>query len=240
MLGSRTLKSAMLALAGAMLLGNTSSAEIEALLAEGRDAEAFALVEKGANTGSIEMLTNLAWLYDEGRGTAQDRARAGELYREAAASGHAFAQWRLGTLIDTGEVPGDPVEAVSLFKQAVYRGNTNAMTSLAVMYAAGRGVEQDFDQTRMYYEMAARQGNAHAIQGLGVLYANGEGVEQDMVEALAYWLIATQMGNETAAGFLNSYSEGISRAEQEILVERANELIVALGFQGTLAMDPVG
>lgn len=240
MLGSRTLKSAMLAIAGGMLLGNTTPAEIERLMEEGREAEAFALVEKAADAGSIPMLTNLAWMYDEGRGVAEDDAKAAQLYRDAAASGHPFAQWRLGMMIDAGEAPGELFEAVSLFKQAVYQGNTNAMTSLAVMYATGRGVEQDFDQTRMYYEMAARQGNAHAVQGLGVLFANGQGVEKNMGEAIAYWLIASRLGSLAATETLSPLIGQLDDEQRGDVTARANELIGLLGFQGTIALDPVG
>lgn len=238
--GSRRLKTAMLALAGAVLLGNTTPAEIEALLADGRDAEAFALVEKAADAGSIPMLTNLAWMYDEGRGVAEDDAKAAQLYREAAASGHPFAQWRLGMMIDTGEAPGELFEAVSLLKQAVYQGNTNAMTSLAVMYATGRGVEQDFDQSRMYYEMAARQGDAHAVHGLGVLFANGQGVEKNMGEAIAYWLIASRLGSAAATESLSPLVGQLDEKQRGDVVARANELIGLLGFQGTIALGPAG
>lgn len=230
-------KSTILALAGALLLGNAPLEDAQVLMQQGKEAEALALLEAAAAGGDAAVLANLAWLYDEGHGTPKDPARAAELYREAAAKGQGFARWRLGVMIDEGLTPGDLSEAVLLFKQAVYQGNIAAMTSLAVMYATGRGVDQDFELARMHYEMAARLGNAHAVQGLGLLYARGEGVAPDLDEAAAYWLVADQMGNEQAASYLRAMSAEFDADDRARVIARAKALSGELGLMQEESAD---
>ncbi len=230
MRGSNFRRRVGLALAGMVLMANAPLEDAQRLMQEGKAAEAFAIVEQAAADGDAAAIANLGWFYDEGHAVAVDKSRAAELYRQAADLGNAFARWRLGVMIDERLAPGDTDDAVLLFKQAVHQGNTNAMTSLAVMYAMGRGVEQDFDQARMHYEMAARLGNPHAFQGLGVLYANGEGVGQDLDEATAYWLIASQLGHEGARQRVNSLLSQMNAEARERLVARANELLEEMGI----------
>ena len=230
------LRSTMLALAGALLLGNAPLEDAQTLLQQGKQAEAFALVEQAAKAGDAAALAELGHYYEEGRGVPASMDKAAELYRQAADKGDATARWRLGVMIDEGTAPGDTSDAVLLFKQAIYQGNTQAMTSLAVMYAMGRGVPQDFAQARMHYEMAARLADPHGFAGLGVLYARGEGVEQNVEEAVAYWLIADQLGDETAARYLQGLWEQLGAADRERLVARANALLGEMG----LAPKPAG
>ena len=109
------------------------------------------------------------------------------------------------------------------------------MTSLAVMHATGRGVKQDYGETRRYYEMAARAGNPHGLQGLGVLYINGEGVEQSRVEAMAHWLVALSLGNETASAYYEQISKQLDDTEMHAIVKRANELSAEYGFNSSFS-----
>ncbi|MEZ5692631.1 MAG: tetratricopeptide repeat protein [Altererythrobacter sp.] len=134
-------------------------------------------------------------------------------------------------MIDEGTTPGTIEESVELFASAA-QGSLHAMTSLAVMYASGRGVPQDFGQAHTYYEMAARKGNPHGMQGLGVLYFNGEGVTTDRIEAMAFWLVALTAGNETASGYYQQTSHTYDDAEMHAVIERANELAEEFGYPG--------
>ena len=61
------------------------------------------------------------------------------------------------------------------------------------VYQEGNGVEQDFEQTRDWYQRAADQGLARAQHGLGVLYATGRGVERaDYTEAARWFELAAR------------------------------------------------
>lgn len=214
-----------------LLIANTPKEQAMDLIEQGKEADAFALIEKSANRGDAESIAYLAWFYDNGRHVEQDIARASTLYRKAAEQGDSYAQWRLGVLMDEGLTEGSVEQAVELFRQAVAQGSTNAMTSLAVMHATGRGVAKDYAATRRYYQMAAENGNPHALQGLGVLYMNGEGVEKSRVEAMAHWLLALSLGSETASGYYQLVSKQIDDAEMHAIFKRANALSEQYGYE---------
>jgi TPR repeat protein len=73
------------------------------------------------------------------------------------------------------------------------------MTSLAVMYATGEGVEQDYTRARELYEQAVDAGGSHALKNLAGMYARGEGVEVDLVHAYVLVATAEQLGDQEAA-----------------------------------------
>lgn len=224
--------------AALLLMANGIADRAEALMGEGKEAEAFALVEREAENGDPEAVNYLAWFFDNGRHVAADRARAASLYREAAELGVPYAQWRLGVMIDTGETPGEAEEAIALFEKAAAQNFTNAMTSLAVMHATGRGTERDPVAARFYYSMAAAAGNPHAIRGLGVLYLHGEGVDADPMEAAAYFLIAAGFENEEAKTAFDVTTKGFDEADMQKVVARANELLTELGFDYGIEFAP--
>ena len=213
------------------LLANTIGDRAEALMEEGKEAEAFELVRQGAADGDADAINYLAWFYDNGRHVQTDRARAASLYRDAAEQGVAYAQWRLGVMIDMGETPGTPEDAFALFEKSAAQDFTNAMTSLAVMHATGRGTERDPIAARYYYSMAAAAGNAHAVRGLGILFLHGEGVDANPIEAAAYFLIAASLGNEEGQTCFDVVSEEFDEETLQRVADRANELVEELGFQ---------
>ena len=137
----------MALLAAVLLMGNTYRDQAAELLDRNKDAEALALLKDGAAKGDATAIDGLAWMYETGRVVVRDTAEAARLYRLAAEAGEAHAQWRLGVMIDMGEAPGTAEEAVRLLTASADQGYSNAMASLAVMYAVGNGVPQDFAQT---------------------------------------------------------------------------------------------
>lgn len=178
---------------------------------------------------SPSRLAALVSRYRSGSMGKAEKARAAQVFAKAAAAGDPRAQWQLGVMIDKGETAGSLQDAVELFRRAAGQKNADAMASLAVMYARGRGVEQDYAAAMRYYQAAARFGNAHALQGLGVLYANGQGVGQDMHEALAYWLVAAAAGDASALTLLDRYLPTDTR-ETAAIYERANTIADAYGI----------
>ena len=197
---------------------------IQALVDKGEDERGFALAQRGAEAGDPRAIEWVAWFYDEGRGVERDVTLAAKNYRIAAAAGQNYARWRLGVMIDTGEAEGTLEEAVELFKAAADEDFTNAITSLAVMQATGRGTELDYEASLENYMRAARLGNPHGIQGVGVLFARGEGVPRDLDEAMAWFLVAAAVGNEAGNANFNAMTQGMSDAEIQPIVERAYEI----------------
>ena len=216
------------AIAAALMLAcaplSAASERVDALLETGMDAQAFAAAQDGAAAGDAELTGYLGWFYDNGRHVARDRARAAQLFRQAADGGDAYSQWRLAVMIDEGLAPGTLGEAVALFRRSAAQKNSDGMVGLAVMHATGRGVARDFDATMRYYQAAARMGNAHGLQGIGVLYANGEGVAQDLGEAVAFWLVASAAGDESSDELLAEFMPRIDGAAADTLLARADAI----------------
>jgi TPR repeat protein len=218
-----------------------SPAQVDQFLNAGQDAEAFALAQSGADLGHAELTGYLGWFYEQGRHVAADPDQAVRLFRKAADMGDAYAQWRLGVLIDEGTATGTLQEALTLFRKAAGQKHADALVSLAVMHAGGRGTEQDFVAAMRYYQAAALRGNSHGLQGIGIMHANGEGVPADFNEALAYWMVASAAGNETADTLLSQYFPALSDEEGLAVITRAEMLAriygVALGFEVADASD---
>jgi TPR repeat protein len=100
------------------------------------------------------------------------------------------------------ERPADAAKAVEWFKQSAESGSTQGMTSLAVMYATGDGVKQDWERARELYEEAAEGGEAHALLNLSGMYLRGEGVETDPVHGFVLLSQAASGGDEQAQNLL--------------------------------------
>ncbi len=70
-------------------------------------------------------------------------------------------------------------QAVQAFLQAAAAGNADAMAYLGDLYFEGRGVPQDYQEARGWFERGSSAGSAMAMTGLGTLYDSGNGVKQD-------------------------------------------------------------
>lgn len=189
----------------------------------------LATVQAEAAKGHADAISTLGWMYELGKGVAEDDAKAASLYRTAIAQGDSFGQWRMGVMIDEGSAKGTTEEAVALFRQAAAQKSAGATASLGVMYATGRGVERDYEAAMRYYQAAARMGSAHGIEGIGVLYANGQGVERNMNEALAHWMVAAAAGDEDAMKLLVEHMPASSDPEAGPIYDRASVIADAYG-----------
>lgn len=200
----------------------------------------LAAVQAEATKGKPDAISTLGWMYEMGRGVAEDDAKAASFYRTAIAQGDAFGQWRMGVMIDDGTARGSATEAVALFRKAAVQKSPGATASLGVMYATGRGVERDYDAAMRYYQAAARMGSAHGIEGIGVLYANGQGVERNMQEALAHWMVAAAAGDEDAMKLLMQYMPASSSPEAASINARAHTIADAYGVYGDDVQSGIG
>ena len=91
------------------------------------------------------------------------------------------------------------------YQSAAQEGDTTAMNNIGVMYANGRGVDQDYDEAIIWFSEAARQGNATAQNNLcivynhlGWMYAKGVGVDQDYGQAFDWFTKAAEQGHAEA------------------------------------------
>lgn len=121
-------------------------------------AEAARLYQQAVEGGHQEAAVNLAVLYQDGRGVAQDYGRAHALYRPAAEAGNARAQNNLGLLYVRGHgVAQNYEQAALLFAAAAEQGLAKAMTNLGVLYENGFGVGLDEAQAEALYRAAGNR-----------------------------------------------------------------------------------
>jgi uncharacterized protein len=103
---------------------------------------------------------------------------------------------------------------------AAAHGNAEAECNLAILYQAGIGVPQSFQDALTWYQKAAEQGYAKAQHNLGALYGNGQGTTKDFVRAYKWLLLAQRTGYKDSQQALDSLgsqmtSEQIAEAKRQ-------------------------
>ena len=120
---------------------------------------AFQLLEPLAEEGNVEAQGNLAWLYKNGAGVAQDSSLAAKWYLKAAEQGNAYAQFNYGDMCQRGEgVAQSDEEAVKWYLKAAQQGQANAQFSLAEMYLDGAGVEENLVEAYAWIHVVVASG----------------------------------------------------------------------------------
>ena len=83
---------------------------------------------------------------------------------------------------------------VRLYKEAINKGNVDAMNDLGALYYDGRGCCQDFTKAIHYYEMAASHGNEYAQENLGYCYYYGRDIPVNYEKAFHYFAMGAFCG----------------------------------------------
>jgi TPR repeat protein len=110
-------------------------------------AQAIAWYRKAADQGDAMAQMNLAIVYDQGIGIAQDYSEAAGLYRKAAEQGLPQAQYNLGLLYLYGRgMPKNGAQAAEWMRKAAEQGETAAQYNLGVCYISGDGVDRDISE----------------------------------------------------------------------------------------------
>jgi len=92
---------------------------------------------------------------------------------------------------------------------------------VAMNYAAGTGVPQDFKQASFWLEKSANQGFAAGQYRLASLYEKGEGVTKDMDKAASWYEKAAAQGNVKAMhnlAVIHAEGRGVSQDFKEAAV----------------------
>jgi TPR repeat protein len=90
---------------------------------------------------------------------------------------------------------GDYTTAEKTFRKLAGQGDTQAQSSLGLMYLAGRGVPQDFTEALKWFRQAADQGDVLAQVAVGGMYLSGQGVAKDYAEGLKWLRQAADKGD---------------------------------------------
>lgn len=198
------------------------------LYAQERYEEAFALAQTRANAGSAVADNWLGLMYEAGNGTKADIQAAEQHYRAAARSGENHARWRLGVLMDEGQIAGSAEEAVGFFELCAREDYTDCIVSLAVMQATGRGTLEDDEAAFENYLRAAQIGDPGGMRGVGIMIMFGEGVPQDTSEAGAWILLSASLGNEQSQANLASLADTFEEADFRAIALRAKAIAETL------------
>ncbi|HEX2655587.1 MAG TPA: hypothetical protein VHN11_18305, partial [Xanthobacteraceae bacterium] len=102
--------------------------------------------------------------------------------------------------------PGSPQDGARLpesiggpaLRNAAASGNASAEYEVAVRFAEGRGVRQNFEDAVRWFQRAAHHGLAPAQYRLGSLYEKGQGVKKDLQAARRLYVAAAEQGNGKA------------------------------------------
>lgn len=132
---------------------------------------------ENARAGDPEAQYEVGIMYLKGQGVEQDRDRAIEWLKAAAASGYSLADSKLARI----------QEQESKFEQLksdADGGNLEAQYELAMMYLKGRGVATDEKAALRYLQMGVDKGDEKAITRLGIIKYKGEAGKADYGEAL--------------------------------------------------------
>ena len=137
------------------------------------------------------LLFTAGLLASQGRGQAPDPAQARLYLGNAAALGHARAQFNLACLLfETQGGAPDPQQALSLLQQAAQQDDAAALYTLGRLHVVGEWVAQDEVQALAYYARAAALGDPAARFNLGYMHAHAQGTVQNYAVALQWYRAA--------------------------------------------------
>jgi TPR repeat protein len=97
-------------------------------------------------------------------------------------------------------------------------GESEAQFAVAMMYAAGEGVEMDLKEAAKWFEKAAEEGHPHAMFKIAERYETGIGVKRDPDKAMMWYRKAAETGY--AKGDDKAYYAQVRQAEFAGMKER--------------------
>jgi TPR repeat protein len=187
----------------------------------GNFEEAAQHLTRGAESGNVDAMNRLGYLYAEGLGVPQDYEKARLWYEKAALKGNLSSMVDLGVLYANGQGgKRDLVQALLWYRKAAAAGNAVAMHNLGLLYETGTGVEQSYTQARRWYDQCADLRYSECMKNIGIMYHLGTGVKQDYSQARAWYEKAAAAGNGAAMNNLGSFyanGEGVTQDDKQAL-----------------------
>ncbi len=148
------------------------------------------------NPDNPATLYAMGGLHYYGRGMAQDRPLAFQLFEKAASFGHAGGLFYVGYAYLDGEgVDKDLLEARRWLQKAADEGHLPAMVQMAASFRDSHTDAPDPDQAKTWYEQARDAGATDALVALGYMYQNGEFGEPMPEAAIDYFSEAAASGS---------------------------------------------
>ena len=146
------------------------------------DKELIEQTKKRMEIGDAEAMHNLGGCYFEGLyGLPQDRAKALELWYQAAKLGYATSYYSIAAAYDLGNGVGrDEGKANHFWELAAMEGDTYARYNLGVYeWHAG-----NMSRALRHFMIAAGGGYNDSLENIKVIFMNGEATKDDYAKAL--------------------------------------------------------
>lgn len=171
-----------------------------------------------ARNGDPVALHDLALEYLQGG----EKAKAVQMFRDAAGRGLVMAEYRMAKLYERGEgVPRDMAASRSWTEKAAIGGNVKAMHDLAVFYAEGDAGPQSYAAAVEWFRQASDHGLVDSQYNLAVLYEQGLGLSQDKPEAAYWYEVAGRAGDQDAARRARAMFSDMQPTQAEAIKRKA-------------------
>ncbi len=140
-----------------------------------------------------------------------------EFQRKLATGGNAIAQYKLGTMYESGQgVKKDIKEAESWYKQSAAKGHKPAQNRLTYLEIKKSG----FDNTKHKPWLASVKSDADALDGdaiilMALMYRDGIGLKKDLKQSHRLLKKASSMGLSEVDGMIEEVEAEIAQTETE-------------------------
>jgi TPR repeat protein len=182
-------------------------------------ARAEQMLAELANAGDAQSFVDLGDLYRDGNFVTADLAKAVDFYQKSAALNFNTGTTRLASLYLSGAegVAINVSRSLELYNEAVERGSTGAMRTLADLYLAGTVLTPDPDRAIDLLERASTFGDSAAAERLAILYAQNDPFPADYERVRQYLDLSLAMGNTRAVvNVASAIAEGpLSRSQRD-------------------------
>ncbi len=146
-----------------------------------------------------DSLHNMATCFYNGRGRAENHAKARILYAQAAEAGWLMSYCARGNMLIKGQ--GGDVDVgrgLELCRFAADLGDKNAQTDLGGYLLMGKVTDRKPVEAREWLTRAANQEQGNASYLLGQIYEKGDGVGRDTTKSRDWYKIAHRLGRDDA------------------------------------------
>jgi TPR repeat protein len=144
-----------------------------------------------AETGDVDAMNKLAWIYGQGEGVPRDRAKCHYWAKRSAELQDPEGLYNHGVHHANGELGRTDIDMANrLWRQAAAKGHPPAMANIGLSYFHGNGVPRDLTMALEWMKKCALADEPKGMVTVAQMYFFGHGTPIDLIESLAWLLLA--------------------------------------------------